>query len=124
MIISHKSKDIGILKSVGVSNVDIIELFSGYACLVGILGSGVGLLAGWIFLLKINEIEGWLFEHFGFQLWDRTIYAIGDIPNQVEFKILAIIVVSAIAACLAGALIPSLQAARQKPVETLQVGQL
>jgi lipoprotein-releasing system permease protein len=124
MIISHKSKDIGILKSIGVSNVDIIELFSGYACLVGILGSGVGLLAGWIFLLKINEIEGWLFEHFGFQLWDRTIYAIGDIPNQVEFKILAIIVVSAIAACLAGALIPSLQAARQKPVETLQVGQL
>jgi len=124
MIISHKSKDIGILKSIGVSNIDIIELFSGYAFMVGILGSGFGLLAGWIFLLKINTIEDWLFEHFGFQLWDRTIYAIGDIPNQVEFKILAIIVVSAIAACLAGALIPSLQAARKKPVETLQVGQL
>jgi lipoprotein-releasing system permease protein len=124
MIISHKSKDIGILKSIGVSNVDIIELFSGYALLVGILGSGLGLLAGWIFLLKINEIENWLFEHYGFQLWDRTIYAIGDIPNQVEFKILATIVVSAIVACLLGALIPSLQAARQKPVDTLQVGQL
>ena len=124
MIVSHKSKDIGILKSIGVSNVDIIELFSGYAFLVGILGSGVGLLSSWIFLLKINEIEDWLFEHYGFQLWDRTIYAIGDIPNKVEFKILAIIVVSAVAACLAGALIPSLQAARQKPVETLQVGQL
>ncbi|MGB2862729.1 MAG: FtsX-like permease family protein [Sedimentisphaerales bacterium] len=124
MIISHKSKDIGILKSIGVSNVDIIELFSGYAFMVGILGAGFGLLAGWVFLLKINPIEDWLFEHFGFQLWDRTIYAIGDIPNQVEFKTLAIIVVSAIAACLVGALIPSLQAARQKPVETLQVGQL
>jgi ABC-type lipoprotein release transport system permease subunit len=124
MIISHKSKDIGILKSIGVSNIDIIELFSGYAFLVGILGSGFGLLAGWVFLLKINPIEDWLFEHFGFQLWDRTIYAIGDIPNQIEFKVLAIIVVSAIAACLVGALIPSLQAARQKPVETLKVGQL
>jgi len=124
MIISHKSKDIGILKSIGVSNVDIIELFSGYAFLVGIIGSGFGLLAGWIFLLKINPIEDWLYEHYGFQLWDRTIYAIGDIPNKVDFKILATIVVSAIVACLAGALIPSLQAARQKPVETLQVGQL
>ena len=124
MIVSHKSKDIGILKSIGVSNVDIIELFSGYAFLVGILGSGVGLLSSWIFLLKINEIEDWLFDHYGFQLWDRTIYAIGDIPNKVELRILAIIVVSAVAACLAGALIPSLQAARQKPVETLQVGQL
>jgi lipoprotein-releasing system permease protein len=124
MIISHKSKDIGILKSIGVSSLDIIELFSGYALLVGMLGSGIGLLAGWIFLVKINEIEGWLYEHYGFQLWDRTIYAIGDIPNQVEFNILAIIAGSAIVACLAGALIPSLQAARQKPVDTLQVGQL
>lgn len=124
MIISHKSKDIGILKSIGVSNVDIIELFSGYAFMVGILGSGIGLLAGWVFLLKINRIEDWLFRHFGFQLWDRTIYAIGDIPNKVEFRILATIVVSAIIACLIGALIPSVQAARQKPVETLQVGQL
>ena len=124
MIISHKSKDIGILKSIGVSNIGIIELFSEYAFLIGILGSGFGLLAGWIFLLKINTIEDWLYEHFGFQLWDRTIYAIGDIPNQIEFKTLATIVVSAIIACLVGALIPSLQAARQKPVETLQVGQL
>ena len=124
MIISHKSKDIGILKSIGVSNIDIIELFSGYAFMVGILGSGIGLLAGWVFLLKINPIEDWLYKHFGFQLWDRTMYAIGDIPNKVEFNILATIVVSAIIACLAGALIPSLQAARQKPVETLQVGQL
>ena len=124
MIISHKSKDIGILKSIGVSNFDIIELFSIYAFLVGVLGSGVGLLSGWVFLLKINQIEDWLFKHYGFQLWDRTIYAIGDIPNQVEFKILAVIVASAIVACLLGALIPSLQAARQKPVETLQVGQL
>jgi lipoprotein-releasing system permease protein len=124
MIISHKSKDIGILKSIGVSNFDIIELFSGYALLVGIIGSGIGLLSGCLFLLKINEIEGWLFEHYGFQLWDRTIYAIGDIPNKIEFNILAVIAVSAIVACLLGALIPSFQAARQKPVDTLQVGQL
>ena len=124
MIISHKSKDIGILKSIGVSNIDIIELFSGYAFLVGIIGAGIGLFTGWIFLLKINQIEDWLYEHYGFQLWDRTIYAIGDIPNKVEFNILAVIAVSAIIACLLGALIPSLQAARQKPVDTLQVGQL
>ena len=124
MIISHKSKDIGILKSIGAANIDIIELFSLYALLVGIIGSGIGLLAGWGFLLKINPIEDWLYEHFGFQLWDRTMYAIGDIPNQVEFGMLATIVTSAIVASLIGALIPTLQAARKKPVETLQVGQL
>ncbi len=124
MIISHKSKDIGILKSIGVSNGNIIKLFSGFAFLVGISGSAVGLFSGWLFLLKINRIEDWLFARFGFQLWDRTIYAIGDIPSQVDAKVLAVIVFSAIAACLVGALVPSWQAAKQKPVETLQVSQL
>jgi lipoprotein-releasing system permease protein len=124
MIISHKSKDIGILKSIGASNVDIIELFSGFAFLVGLSGSVIGLLSGWLFLLKINRIEDLLFERFGFQLWDRTLYAIGDIPSRIEPKVLVTIFLSAIAACLVGALIPSCQAARQEPVKTLQVGQL
>ena len=91
---------------------------------MGVLGSAAGAFVGWLFLVKINEVENWLFEHFRFQLWDRAIYAIGDIPNQVEFKVLAVIAISAIAACLVGALIPSWQAARLKPVDTLQVSQL
>jgi lipoprotein-releasing system permease protein len=124
MIISHKSKDIGILKSIGASNCDIIQLFSGFAFLVGLLGSGIGLFTGWLFLEKINEIEDWLFEHFGFQLWDRTIYAIGDIPKKIEPEVVVTILLLAIVACLVGALLPSWQAARQKPVETLQVNQL
>jgi len=124
MIISHKSKDIGILKSIGASNVDIIELFSGFAFLVGLVGSGVGIFGGWLFLQKINHIENWLFEHFQFQLWDRTIYAIGDIPNEVNPKVLGVIVLSAIVSCLVGGLLPSRQAANSAPAETLQVNQL
>jgi lipoprotein-releasing system permease protein len=124
MIISHKRKDIGILKSIGVSNLNIILLFLGFASLVGLLGSGIGAFGGWLFLLKINSIEDWLFKHFQFQLWDRTIYAIGEIPNQLEFNVLSVIILSAIAACLVGALIPSWQAVKLNPVETLQVRQL
>jgi lipoprotein-releasing system permease protein len=124
MIISHKAKDIGILKSVGVSNTSIIQLFSGFAFLVVLLGSCIGLPAGWLFLHKINQIENWLFEHFEFQLWDRTIFAIGDIPNQVDFKVLLTIAGSAVLACLLGAMVPTLQAASSRPVETLRVNQL
>jgi len=124
MIVSHKSKDIGILKSIGASNGDVLELFLGFSFLVGVLGSVIGVLGGWQFLVRINRIEDWLFEHFGFQLWDRTIFVIEDIPNQMEFGVLAVIVVSAIFACLAGALVPSWQAARLRPIETLQVSRL
>ena len=124
MIVSHKSKDIGILKSVGVSNGNILSLFLGFAFLVGIIGSAIGALGGWRFLVHINQIEDWLFRHFQFQLFDRRLYAIGDIPNAIDLEVLAGIILSAIVACLVGALIPSWQAARLRPVETLQVSQL
>jgi lipoprotein-releasing system permease protein len=124
MIVTHKNKDIGILKSVGACNSDVLGLFLGLAAIIGIIGAAVGGLAGIVFLGNINHIEDWLFKHFGFQLWDRTIYAIDAIPNKLEPSVLAVILISAIAACLAGAFVPAAQAARRRPVETLQVNQL
>jgi len=122
MIVSHKRKDVGVLKSVGTSNVSIMALFAGFAFVIGCLGSGIGVVAAWLFLSRINWIEGLLFERFGFQLWDRSIYAIGDIPNHVEFHVLAIIIGCAILSCLVGALFPAFSAARLRPVETLHTG--
>ncbi|MCK4753383.1 MAG: ABC transporter permease [Planctomycetes bacterium] len=124
MIVCHKTKDIGILKSIGVSNANIKALFLSFAFLVAACGSVIGTLAGWKFLVHINQIEDWLFEHFGFQLFDRTMYAIGDIPNTIDLKVLAGIISVAFLACLAGAFIPSRQAAKLEPVDTLQVNQL
>ncbi|MHC4124747.1 MAG: ABC transporter permease [Planctomycetota bacterium] len=124
MIISHKSKDIGILKSLGVSNINIMILFLNFAFFVGVLGFAIGAVGGWRFLVHINQIEDWLFKNFKFQLWDRTMYAIGDIPNTIDLKLLGLIAVSAIFACLAGAIIPSWKAARLQPVKTLQVNRL
>ncbi len=124
MIVSHKSKDIGILKSVGVSNAGVLTLFMGFGLLIGVLGSVIGAVGGWQFLVHINQIEDWLFRHFHFQLWNRAIFAIGDIPNKIEFEVLATIVLSAIAACLIGALIPSRQASKYEPAKILQVNQL
>ena len=124
MITEAKRKDIGILKSIGASNADVIELFSLFSFLVGLLGSCIGILGGSLFLLKINKIENWLFDRFHFQLWDRTIYAIGDIPNKIEPIVLLIIICSAIVACQVGALLPTWQSAASRPVDALQVSRL
>jgi lipoprotein-releasing system permease protein len=124
MIISHKTKDIGILKSIGASCGDVIVLFLGFAAGLGVVGSAVGVAGGILFLRNINRIEGWLFERFGFQLWDRTIYAIGEIPHRLDLTMLAVVTGCAILACLAGAALPSVSAARAKPADVLQVSQL
>ena len=124
MIIGHKSKDIGILKSAGVSDTSIVQLFSTFAFLVGLLGSCLGTLAGWLFLIVMNPLERWVHESWGFELWDRTIFAIGKIPNQVDVVALLVIISAAIASCVVGALVPVCQVARLLPVESLRVGKV
>ncbi|NIA17383.1 MAG: FtsX-like permease family protein, partial [Planctomycetes bacterium] len=124
MIVSHKSRDIGILKSFGASRFSIVRLFLYFAFLIGLTGAAVGMAGGCVFLAKINTLEDTLFNKFGWQLWNREVYAIEQIPNQLHWQLLAIIFASAIGASLLGSLIPSWQIARRKCIEILQVNQL
>jgi len=125
MVVAHKTKDIGVLKSIGVSDYDILSLFSIFSALIALTGSLVGSMAAVFFLNNINTIEKWTFEKFGFQLWDRTLYVgIDQIPNAVDYSLLATVVICAVVACLAGAFLPACHAAKLRPVQALQVGQI
>lgn len=124
MIVSHKSKDIGVLKSVGASNSGMMGVFMLFAFWTGLIGSIIGSLAGWFFLAYINQIENWLYVHFDWQLYTRSMYFINQIPNRIDLLVLSGIILSAIAACLIGAVVPALQAARLDPVKQLQVSRL
>ncbi len=124
MIVNNKRKDIGILRSVGVSRAGIIGLFGTFAALVGLCGALIGLVGAWQFLARINALEDWLNDRTGFQVWDRSMFAIGDIPNEMDPTMVCAIAGSALIACLLGACIPTWQAARLRPIETLQVNQL
>lgn len=124
MIISHTSRDIGILRSIGAPTGGVVVIFEGFAILTGLIGASVGMAGGCLFLWRINAIEGWLFEHYGWQLWDRSVYAIGEIPHQIDLTVITVIFVAAVGACLVGGLVPSLKAGLKRPVETLQVSQI
>ena len=124
MIVNNKRKDIGIMRSVGVSSAGIIGLFGAFAALVGLSGSLIGLVGAWQFLVRINALEDWLNDRIGFQVWDRSMFSIGDIPNEMDPIMVCAIAGSALIACLLGACIPTWQAARLRPIETLQVNQL
>jgi lipoprotein-releasing system permease protein len=123
MIIGHKSRDLGILKSVGMSSPAVAAVFLGFAGIVGVIGTLIGTAGGWLFLWKINAMENWVYDHYGQRIWDRSIYAIDQIPNTVEGSMLLWVAICALAACLLGALIPSIQAASKSPVRILQISQ-
>ncbi len=124
MIVCHKSKDIGILKSIGVSRGGIFSVFLLFAFFIAAIGSVIGAIGGWQFLVHINQLESWLYEHFKFQLWNRAFYAIDEIPNTISPEVLIGTLSAAVLVCLIGALVPSWQAGRFEPVETLRVAQI
>lgn len=121
MLIGKKNKDIGILKSIGASRRGIMCVFLRYAVLIGVVGAAIGTAAALVFLDYINDLESWLFYKFGFQLWNREIYAIGDIPNNTGAALPVAVAAAAIIACLLGALLPTFRAARQNCVDVLRV---
>ncbi len=124
MIVGSKSRDIGILMSMGASGWDIGQIFLLFSVFIGVLGGGIGLLLGVGFLSRVNELEGLLFEKYGWQLWDRSIYAIGEIPSEVGMDVFLTVGLAAVAACVLGALGPSLKVARMPCAQSLAVNQV
>ncbi len=57
MIVVEKTRDIGILKSLGASSRGIMGIFLGYGLSLGMVGAGVGLVIGLLFVVYINEIR-------------------------------------------------------------------
>ena len=126
MIVVEKTKDIGIIKSVGSTSTGVAGIFLGYGLAIGIVGSLCGLVAGYLIVTYINEIHAWIGRVtealFGepFYMWNPEVYAFDKIPNTMNPHEVFWIVVIAIASSVIGALVPAIRAARMNPVEALR----
>lgn len=112
MSVVEKTRDIGILKSMGATNRSIVKIFMFEGILVGVLGSMLGLLLG---LLVV-----WLQDHFHLFPLDPTVYIIPAIPVEVHILDLVIVAVTALALCSLAALYPARRAASFVPVEAIR----
>ncbi|MGH7213837.1 MAG: ABC transporter permease, partial [Tepidisphaeraceae bacterium] len=120
MIVVEKTKDIGIIKSVGATSAGVAGIFLGYGLTIGIVGSAAGWAVSYFIVKYINELHDWLGRAMNVQIWDPQVYAFDTIPNTMDpwtaGKIIAVAVVSSVV----GALVPAVRAARMNPVEALR----
>jgi lipoprotein-releasing system permease protein len=120
MIVVEKTKDIGILKSLGASGTGVASIFLGYGVLLGAVGAGAGGVAGLLFVANINEVADVLESITGQEVFDPTVYYFDHIPTLINPWTVAWVIVGAIMIAVFASVLPAIRAARMHPVEALR----
>ena len=112
MVVMEKTKDIGILKSIGATSKSIMAIFTLQGLIIGITGTAVGVLGGLglSFLLKAYPIIK----------LPSDIYYIDRLPVDVQWNDSITIILASISISLVSTLYPSWQASRLNPIEALR----
>jgi lipoprotein-releasing system permease protein len=120
MIVVEKTRDIGVLKSLGASSSGIRAIFLSYGLLLGMVGSGVGMVGGLLFVHFINDIEKWLSVVMHRKVFDDTIYYFDRIPTLIDPWTVSWIVLGALFIAVAASVWPAHRAAKLHPVRALR----
>lgn len=120
MIVVEKTKDIGILKSLGAPSQGVMSIFLSYGLSLGIVGSGVGILIGVLFVIYINDIADLVEVVSGRKVFDETVYYFSEIPTILNPFTIAYVAIGAVLIAVSASVLPALRAARLHPVEALR----
>jgi lipoprotein-releasing system permease protein len=120
MIVSEKTRDIGVLKALGASSGGIMQIFLGYGLLLGLVGSFLGTGAGIWLTTNINWVENKLAEGTGRHLFDPKIYYFSEIPTDIQPTAVMIVNFGALAIAVLFSILPAVRAARLHPVQALR----
>ncbi len=120
MIVVEKTRDIGILKSLGASRQGVMSIFLSYGLSLGMVGSGVGTIAGLLFVYYINEIEAGITWVTGHKVFDERIYYFPSIPTHVNPMMVLWVSVGAMLIAVLASILPARRAASLQPVRALR----
>jgi lipoprotein-releasing system permease protein len=120
MIVVEKTRDIGILKSLGAPATGVMGIFLTYGLSLGLVGAGAGLVIGLLTVRYINEIANFLSLITGQPVFDPQIYYFYSIPAIVNPFTVAWIVAGAVFIAVMASVLPAMKAAMMRPVEALR----
>jgi lipoprotein-releasing system permease protein len=120
MLVKNKSRDIAILRTIGLSQTSILRIFFLCGAITGILGTLFGVIIGCSFAIYIDPIFSFINVISGGDVWDPTIRGIYSIPAQLRWEDVLTAVVISLGLTFSITYFPARRAARLDPVEALR----
>jgi lipoprotein-releasing system permease protein len=120
MIVMEKTRDIGILKSMGASAWGVMGIFLAYGLTLGFVGAGAGVALGLLISARINEVKNFFERFLDVPLFDQSVYMFDTLPSVVYPWMVVCVAAGAIAIAVLAAVLPACRAARLHPVAALR----
>jgi lipoprotein-releasing system permease protein len=120
MVVMEKSKDIAILKSMGATSKSIMQIFIFQGVTIGTIGTLLGCIGGLSVAFNLEKISVFIETLFGFKILPGDVYYLSQLPSQVNYSDVIIIVIGTILICFLSTIYPSRRASRLDPAEALR----
>ena len=120
MLVKNKGRDIGLLRTMGLTEGAILRIFFMCGAFTGVIGTICGVVLGCLFATYIDQIVAAVNLITGGEVWDPSIRGIYALPAKLQFGDVASAVILSLGLSFVVTIFPARRAARMNPVEALR----
>ena len=120
ILVKNKTKDIAILKSMGVLNKSIVKIFFLIGVIIGTSATIFGILLGITFSIYVENLRQFLSTLFNISLFPEEIYFLSTMPSEINPTSIILISTCSILITIIVSIFPALKAAKLDPAKTLK----
>jgi len=120
ILVKNKTKEIAILRTLGISRASIAKIFFLTGFTIGLLATLTGVTVGILFSYYIEEIRVLITSLFNIRLFPEEIYFLSQMPSEINIGYISIISFFSLLITFLATIFPSLSAAKLDPIKALK----
>ena len=120
ILVKNKTREIAILKSIGVLNKSILKIFFMVGFLIGSLATLFGIILGVLFSIYVENIREFLSNTFKINLFPEEIYFLSKMPSEINGDSVLLIAICSISITAIVSIYPALKASRMNTAKALK----
>ncbi len=120
ILVKNKTKEIAILKSIGVLNKSITKIFFLIGFIIGTTATVIGIIFGILFSVYIENFRSFLSSIFDISLFPEEIYFLSKMPSEIDMSSILLISLCSISATIIASIFPAIKASKLDPIKALK----